>query len=85
MPHPDIDGKPERARAQVFSGGYAEKTSGSLPLLLTPAEAGRQLSLSRYTVYTLLKSTRLRGRKFGRVILIPREEVKRFASSLEEK
>jgi excisionase family DNA binding protein len=84
MPHPVIDGKSDQVETQAFSGGYPEKTSDSLPLLLTPSGAARELSLSRYTVYTLLKSNRLRGRKFGRVILIPRAELERFAASLEQ-
>ena len=54
-------------------------------MLLTPAEAARQLSLSRYTVYAELRAGRLRGRRYGRVILIPRGELERFASSLEQK
>jgi excisionase family DNA binding protein len=54
-------------------------------MLLTPAEAARQLSLSRYTIYEELKAGRLRGRHYGRVILIPREELERFAESLEQK
>jgi excisionase family DNA binding protein len=85
MPHPVIDGKSDQAETQAFSGGYREKTSVSLPLLLTPAGAARELSLSRYTVYSNLKSGRLRGRRYGRLILIPRAELERFASSLEQK
>jgi excisionase family DNA binding protein len=85
MPHPVTDSKTERARAQGFSGFSYQKIYDSLPLLLTPAGAAHELSLSRYTVYTLLKSGALRGRRFGRVILIPREELERFASSLEPK
>jgi excisionase family DNA binding protein len=54
-------------------------------LLLTPAEAACQLSLSRYTVYEEVKAGRLRAKRYGRVILIPREELERFAASLEEK
>jgi excisionase family DNA binding protein len=85
MPHPVIDGKSERARTQGFSGVSPQKSYGSLPLMLTPAAAARELSLSRYTVYELLKARRLRARRFGRVLLIPRDELERFASSLELK
>jgi excisionase family DNA binding protein len=85
MPHPVTDVKSDQAGTQAFSGIHPEKTSDSLPLMLTPASVAHELSLSRFTIYSLLKSGRLRGRRFGRVILVPREEVVAFASSLEEK
>jgi excisionase family DNA binding protein len=85
MVRPAVDSNSGQAETQAFSAVSHQKTIDSLPLMLTPAGAARELSLSRYTVYALLKSSRLRGRKFGRVILIPRAELERFASSLEQK
>jgi excisionase family DNA binding protein len=52
--------------------------------LLTPAEAAHQLSLSRYTIYSMVKSGQLRGRRYGRLVLIHRDELQRFAASLEK-
>ena len=77
MPRSALDGTSASTRSQIEKLG--------LPMLLTPAEAARQLSLSRYTDYELVKAGRLRGRRFGRVILIPREELQRFTASLEQK
>jgi excisionase family DNA binding protein len=83
VPRPTLDGTLARTKSQRTDKGNPENSG--LPLLLTPAEAARQLSLSRYTVYSELRAGRLRGRRFGRVILIPREELGRFAESLEQK
>jgi excisionase family DNA binding protein len=54
-----------------------------LPLLLSPAEAARQLSLSRRTVYHLIESKQLRAVNYGRRRLIPREGLERFVRELE--
>jgi len=83
MPRPAPDGTLAHTRSQRKSTPNPENSG--LPMLLTPAEAARQLSLSRYTVYAELRAGRLRGRRYGRVILIPRGELERFASSLEQK
>ena len=83
MPRSTLDGTGQRTKSQRTHRGNPEKLG--LPMLLTPAEAARQLSLSRYTVYADLRTGRLRGRRYGRVILIPRGELERFASSLEQK
>jgi excisionase family DNA binding protein len=84
MVRPAADSNSGQVETQAFSEAPGEKKPDALPLLLTPAGAAHELSLSRYTVYTLLKSGQLRGRRFGRVILVPREEVVRFAANLEE-
>jgi excisionase family DNA binding protein len=83
MPHPASDGTLARTESQRKSPPNPENSG--LPMLLTPAGAARQLSLSRYTVYSELRAGRLRGRRYGRVILIPRGELERFADSLEQK
>jgi excisionase family DNA binding protein len=86
MPRPTLDGtsaSSESQRTNVIKGRELENSG--LPMLLTPAEAARQLSLSRYTVYSELRAGRLRGRRYGRVILIPREELERFANALGQK
>jgi excisionase family DNA binding protein len=83
MPHPALDGTLTGPRSQRLDS--PDNKNSGLPMLLTPAEAARQLSLSRYTVYEELKAGRMRGRRYGRVILIPRGELERFASSLEQK
>lgn len=83
MPRPRLDGTLAGPRSQRTDGPEIENSG--LPMLLTPAEAARQLSLSRYTVYSELRAGRLRGRRYGRVILIPREELERFANSLGQK
>ncbi len=83
MPRSTLDGTLARTESQRRSTLNSENSG--LPMLLTPAGAARQLSLSRYTVYSELRAGRLRGRRYGRVILIPREELERFASSLEQK
>jgi excisionase family DNA binding protein len=83
MPRPTLDGTLTSTPSQLTNGTKAGISE--LPMLLTPAEAARQLSLSRYTVYEELKARRLRARRYGRVILTPREELERFASSLETK
>jgi excisionase family DNA binding protein len=71
------DGRSEPTRSQPdFS---------SLPLILSPTKAAHQLSLSRYTVYELIRSKRLRARRYGRILLIPRSELERFISTLERK
>jgi excisionase family DNA binding protein len=54
-------------------------------MLLTCAEAARQLSLSTYTIRELTRSKRLRAKRYGRVTLIPRGELQHFADSLQEK
>jgi excisionase family DNA binding protein len=82
VPHPTLDSRSVEAPRQRNDALNLENSG--LPMLLTPAEAARQLSLSRYTVYEEVKARRLRGRRFGRVILIPREELERFAASLEK-
>ena len=81
--HSALDSNRARTRSQRESA--LDPENSGLPMLLTPAAAARQLSLSRYTVYSELKAGRLRGRRYGRVILIPRSELKRFAASLEAK
>ena len=52
------------------------------PLLVTPEEAARLLSLSRSTVFEELKANKLRRVKKGRATLIPYEDVKRYAEDL---
>jgi excisionase family DNA binding protein len=84
MPHPVAHGNAAQVGKQPNPGRISEKTS-ALPLLLSPTEAARQLGLSRYTTYQLIKSGQLRARRFSRLLLIPRAEVERFAASLEEK
>lgn len=84
MIRPADDGNSVQVETQAPLWGYPEKTFGSLPLPLAPARAARELPLSRYTVYSTLKSGRLRGRRYGRLILIPRTKLERFASSLEQ-
>jgi len=54
-------------------------------MLLSPGEAARQLSLSRYTVYELIKHRRLQAVCYGRLKLIHRSELERFAASLGQK
>jgi excisionase family DNA binding protein len=73
------------ARTQRNSARSAENFVATLPLFLTPTEAARQLSLSRYTVYGLVRSKRLRARRHGRIPLMPSSELERFASTLEQK
>jgi len=68
-----------------FFGDFAENSSQSPPLLLSPAQTAHQLALSRYTVYELLRRGELRGVRYGRLVRVPRAEVERFASSLEPK
>jgi excisionase family DNA binding protein len=73
------------AGPQRNSARSAENFVATLPILLTPTEAARQLSLSRYTVYDLVRSERLRARRYGRILLIPRSGFERFTSTLEQK
>jgi excisionase family DNA binding protein len=74
-----------RAAEPQQNSGYPDENFARLPLLLTPADAARQLSLARYTVYELVRQNQLRARRYGSKILIPREELRRFADSLEQK
>jgi excisionase family DNA binding protein len=79
MAHTALDGNCSAASEQPTIAGL-----NPLPMLLTPAEAAHQLSLSRYTIYSMVKSGQLRGRRYGRLVLIHRDELQRFAASLEK-
>ena len=82
MPRSTLDSIPSGSNSQGYS---PDNYFGPPPLLLTPAQAAQQLGLARYTVYQLVREGRLRAKRFGRLVLIPREEMERFAASLEEK
>lgn len=54
------------------------------PLLLTPAEAARELGIGRDRTYELIRQGRLESIRFGRVIKIPRQGLDAFiAQELE--
>ena len=71
-----LDGRSEPTQSQP--------DSSSLPLILSPMKAAHQLSLSRYTVYELIRSKRLRAQRYGRILLIPSSELELFVSTLEQ-
>jgi excisionase family DNA binding protein len=48
-----------------------------LPEYLTPAEAQAYLSLSRNTIYELLRRNEIRHVRFGRLIRIPKAALRR--------
>lgn len=52
------------------------------PVLLTPEEAARALSVSRATVYDLIKEGALRSVTIGRSRRVPTEAVHEYVSSL---
>jgi excisionase family DNA binding protein len=79
--HSAIDSKSGEAGGQATPVAFA----GEIPLLVSPARAARELSVSRWSVYQLCRANRLRNVRLGRKILIPRAELERFASSLEQK
>jgi excisionase family DNA binding protein len=83
MSHPAVDSRSDQGALQRLPS--LEPEYSGLPLLVNPAEAARQLSLSRYTGSELVRSKRLRARRYGRILLIPRSELERFASTLGEK
>jgi excisionase family DNA binding protein len=69
-----------------IADGRAQPTrsqGAALPLFLSPMEAARQLSLSKWFVYKLLREKRIRSLRCGRRLLIPRSELERFAAQLE--
>jgi excisionase family DNA binding protein len=78
-----VDVKPAQADPQGFAGNQSEKNLG-LPLLVSPARAARELSVSRWSVYQLCRENRLRTVRLGRKILIPREALEGFAASSAE-
>ena len=53
------------------------------PLLLTAEEAARTLSISRTTVYTLIKEGALRPVHIGRSCRLSRAELLRYVGRLE--
>lgn len=53
------------------------------PLLLTAEEAARTLSVSRTTVYTLIKDGALRPVHIGRSCRLSRAELQRYVDRLE--
>jgi excisionase family DNA binding protein len=89
VPRPALDSRPTRGLSQRTDSPNLQNSG--LPMLLTPAEAARQLSmsrwsgLSRWSNYELIKDRRLRAVYYGRLKLIHRSELERFASSLEQK
>lgn len=48
-------------------------------LFITPAEAGRRLSISRSKAYELIRRGELPARKFGASIRIPAEAIEEMA------
>lgn len=54
------------------------------PLLLSPAEAARELGIGRDRTYELIRKGRLESIRFGRVIKVPRKGLEAFiAQELE--
>lgn len=49
------------------------------PLVVTIAEAGRLLGLSRMSVHKLVVSRQLHVRRFGRAVRVPLAEIERLA------
>ena len=86
MPRPALDSRPAKSPSQrTYSTNSPNFQNSALPMLLSPGEAARQLSLSRYTVYELIKHRRLQAVCYGRLKLIHRSELERFAASLGQK
>jgi excisionase family DNA binding protein len=56
---------------------------GSDPLLLTPEEAARVLSVGRTTVYALMKSGELQPVHIGRSCRLSRAELERYVKRLQ--
>jgi excisionase family DNA binding protein len=54
------------------------------PLALSPANAALALGVARSTIYELLRTRQIRGRKLGTRTLIPVAELQRFLESLPE-
>jgi excisionase family DNA binding protein len=54
------------------------------PLALSPANAALALGVARSTVYELLRTRQLRGKKLGARTLIPVAELERFLAALPE-
>ncbi|WP_299960186.1 helix-turn-helix domain-containing protein [uncultured Modestobacter sp.] len=63
---------------QLLRDGLAEH-----PLLLTTADAATVLSISRTTVYTLIKDGALRPVHIGRSCRLSRTELLRYVDGLE--
>jgi len=56
----------------------------SAPIALSPANAALALGVARSTVYELLRTRQIRGKKLGARTLIPVAELERFLAALPE-
>ena len=64
--------------ASIIRAQADEVDVSDLPLLLSPAEAARQLSLSRDRVYGMIREGEIASVQLGRRIAIRREELIRY-------
>lgn len=59
-----------------------EEASGTLPLLMSTGRAAAELGITPKSVRTEIHAGRLRAVRYGRKILVPGDELERFAAGL---
>lgn len=64
---------PEQSEVHHFT-----TTNTSLPLLLTPAQVARELSISRHSVYRLIRARQLKALDYGTRYRVRREDLLKF-------